>query len=76
MKSSKTVIQTRTLLKSQSCRYLLHIGYIGNHNNIAQEPILLILATLRAHQTMSPHSSRDNLADICYTSGTLDHLTT
>eukprot|EP00973_Karenia_brevis_P050809 7057465-Karenia_brevis.AAC.1 len=76
MKSSRTVIQTRTLLKSQCCRYLLHFGYIGQHNNIAEEPILLILATLRSHQTMSPHSSRDNLADVYYTSGTLDHITT
>eukprot|EP00973_Karenia_brevis_P081784 11338443-Karenia_brevis.AAC.1 len=71
-----TLDHVTTSLKRQSCCYLLHFGQIGSCHNRAQELILLLFATLRAHRTMSQQSSRANLAAICDTLGTLEHVTT
>eukprot|EP00973_Karenia_brevis_P040910 5659663-Karenia_brevis.AAC.1 len=37
---------------------------------------MLIFATLRVHRTRSEHSSGANVADICFTTVTSDHVTT
>eukprot|EP00973_Karenia_brevis_P064447 8953523-Karenia_brevis.AAC.1 len=64
------------IAQEPSLLLLRHFGHIGPCHNITQEPVLLLFAILGGHWTMSQHRSRANLAAICNTWGTLDHVTT